>query len=46
MDKREFTAKVIGKDAKTDLALIKIDARTRCRSLPSATPTPLTSATG
>ena len=25
MDKREFTAKVIGKDAKTDLALIKID---------------------
>jgi serine protease Do len=26
MDKREFTAKVIGKDGKTDLALIKIDA--------------------
>jgi serine protease Do len=25
MDKREFTAKVIGKDQKTDLALIKID---------------------
>ena len=25
MDKREFTAKVIGKDPKTDLALIKID---------------------
>lgn len=25
MDKREFTAKVIGKDSKTDLALIKID---------------------
>jgi len=25
MDKREFAAKVIGKDAKTDLALIKID---------------------
>ena len=27
MDKREFTAKVIGKDAKTDLGLIKIDAK-------------------
>jgi serine protease Do len=27
MDKREFTAKVIGKDAKTDLALIKVDAK-------------------
>ncbi|MGO9059797.1 MAG: DegQ family serine endoprotease [Candidatus Binataceae bacterium] len=27
MDKREFTAKVIGKDAKTDLALIKIDTK-------------------
>ena len=27
MDKREFTAKVIGKDAKTDLALIKIDSK-------------------
>ena len=26
MDKREFTAKVIGKDLKTDLALIKIDS--------------------
>ncbi len=26
-DKREFTAKVIGKDAKTDLGLIKIDAK-------------------
>jgi serine protease Do len=26
MDKREFTAKVIGKDRKTDLALIKINA--------------------
>lgn len=26
MDKRQFTAKVIGKDRKTDLALIKIDA--------------------
>jgi serine protease Do len=25
MDKREFTAKVVGKDPKTDLALIKID---------------------
>ena len=25
MDKREYTAKVVGKDAKTDLALIKID---------------------
>ena len=25
LDKREFTAKVIGKDSKTDLALIKID---------------------
>jgi serine protease Do len=27
MDKREFTAKVIGKDDKTDLALIKIDTK-------------------
>jgi serine protease Do len=27
MDKREFTAKVIGKDPKTDLALIKIDTK-------------------
>src|SRR5882672_1314035 len=27
MDKREFTAKVIGKDAKTDLGLIKIDTK-------------------
>jgi serine protease Do len=27
MDKREFTAKVVGKDQKTDLALIKINAR-------------------
>ncbi|HVB81478.1 MAG TPA: DegQ family serine endoprotease [Candidatus Binataceae bacterium] len=27
MDKREFTAKVIGKDQKTDLALIKIDTK-------------------
>src|SRR5208283_1473003 len=26
-DKREFTAKVIGKDAKTDLGLIKIDTK-------------------
>jgi serine protease Do len=34
MDKREFTAKVIGKDAKTDLALIKID--TKGAPLPSA----------
>jgi len=34
MDKREFTAKVIGKDPKTDLALIKIDTH---EQLPSAT---------
>src|SRR5882757_2313163 len=34
MDKREFTAKVIGKDPKTDLALIKIDTKD---SLPAAT---------
>src|SRR5579875_928756 len=27
MDKREFKAKVVGKDPKTDLALIKIDAK-------------------
>jgi serine protease Do len=27
MDKRAFTAKVIGKDSKTDLALIKIDSK-------------------
>ncbi len=27
IDKREFTAKVIGKDAKTDLGLIKIDTK-------------------
>jgi serine protease Do len=33
MDKREFTAKVVGKDAKTDLALIKIDTK---QSLPYA----------
>ena len=33
MDKREFTAKVIGKDAKTDLALIKIATK---EALPSA----------
>jgi len=33
MDKREFTAKVIGKDPKTDLALIKIDTKD---SLPAA----------
>jgi serine protease Do len=33
MDKREFTAKVIGKDAKTDLALIKINTN---QPLPSA----------
>lgn len=33
MDKREFTAKVIGKDAKTDLALIKIDTN---KPLPAA----------
>jgi serine protease Do len=33
LDKREFTAKVIGKDPKTDLALIKIDTR---QPLPSA----------
>jgi len=33
MDKREFTAKVIGKDPKTDLALIKIDTH---ELLPSA----------
>jgi serine protease Do len=34
MDKREFTAKVVGKDAKTDLALIKIDTK---EPLPAAT---------
>jgi serine protease Do len=34
MDKREFTAKVIGKDKKTDLALIKIDTK---QPLPAAT---------
>ena len=33
MDKREFTAKVIGKDAKTDLALIKINTN---QPLPAA----------
>ena len=33
LDKREFTAKVIGKDPKTDLALIKIDTK---QPLPSA----------
>jgi serine protease Do len=33
LDKREFTAKVIGKDPKTDLALIKIDTK---RPLPAA----------
>ena len=34
MDKREFTAKVVGKDSKTDLALIKIDTK---EALPYAT---------
>ena len=34
-DKREFTAKVIGKDAKTDLGLIKIDTKD---ALPVARP--------
>ena len=34
MDKREFKAKVVGKDPKTDLALIKIDAKD---PLPAAT---------
>jgi len=34
MDKREFTAKVVGKDPKTDLALIKID--TKGDKLPAA----------
>ena len=34
MDKREFTAHVVGKDAKTDLALIKIDTK---QPLPAAT---------
>ncbi len=34
LDKREFTAKVIGKDSKTDLALIKIDTK---QPLPVAT---------
>ncbi|MBV8053825.1 MAG: DegQ family serine endoprotease [Deltaproteobacteria bacterium] len=34
LDKREFTAKVIGKDQKTDLALIKIDTS---QQLPYAT---------
>jgi serine protease Do len=34
LDKREFTAKVIGKDQKTDLALIKIDTN---QQLPYAT---------
>ena len=33
MDKREFTAKVVGKDPKTDLALIKIDTN---QPLPAA----------
>ena len=30
-DKREFKAKVIGADRRTDIALIKIEARRRCR---------------
>ncbi len=34
MDSKEYDAKVIGKDAKTDIALIKIDAK---HTLPSAT---------
>ncbi len=36
LDKREFTAKVVGKDAKTDLALIKIKIDTK-QPLPVAT---------
>ena len=34
MDKREFTAKVIGKDPKTDLALIKIDTKEQLPAAP------------
>ncbi len=46
LDKREFTAKVVGKDPKTDLALIKIDTKQPCRWPRSAIRTLRRSATG
>ena len=36
-DKREFKAKVIGADRRTDMAVIKIEAHRRCRRCSSAT---------
>jgi serine protease Do len=44
-DRREFTAKVIGSDKRTDVALLKVDART-CRAWSSAIPTSSRSANG
>ena len=46
LDKREFTAKVIGKDPKTDLALIKIDTKQPLPVATSAIPTRRRWATG
>ena len=46
-DGNEYKAKVIGRDAKTDIALIKIEAPgTICRWRRWATPTTCTSASG
>ena len=43
---KTYPAKLIGTDKKTDLALLKIEARRRCRRSPSAIPMPSGSATG
>jgi len=40
-DRREFTAKVIGKDERTDIALIKIDAKKPLPALDLSNPAPV-----
>ena len=40
-DRREFTAKVIGKDERTDIALIKIDAKRPLPALDLSNPAPV-----
>ncbi len=40
-DRREFTAKVIGEDKRTDIALIKIDAKTPLPALDLSHPAPV-----